>query len=431
MQELLQEGLKPSDLIWVEGKSAAWCYPTEIKELQPYLQPAGNAPEVQPTASSVQREPTIPVLTKKDDKPKKIFVSLPQKQTGKKAETPEPITDPIEQKAELLRQKLQNYQAQSTPSQYKQEIKPYYASTQEEVEPAYPKYASKQKRKDQHLLSNKYVQLAAIGLVVAGVFFVFKPSQNSPSGTITPTNTDYTVPVSNTEISNTDSESFAVSDNTVVEAEKSTQKWDQKTQKPKIESGTLAVEQNQTTEQQPVTTNDVVINENKVDSSEPEGGTEAVVQQKEKRKTVGQAIDDFFSQFKGKKNSEGGTAAKTSNGERKASKRDETAIEPPNPDQLASQIKVTATEPSSDWMMGLRGIKLTLHNQSSYKLKNAVVEVSYFDDQNALLEKKTVTFNNVPANKAVTRAAPDHRLATYAKHQLLSAGADEGSIANH
>lgn len=36
LQHLIQLGLKPYDLVWVEGKSAAWRYPSEIPELKPY-----------------------------------------------------------------------------------------------------------------------------------------------------------------------------------------------------------------------------------------------------------------------------------------------------------------------------------------------------------------------------------------------------------
>ncbi len=36
LDELLHFGLKPYDLIWVQGKSAAWRYPSEIDELKPY-----------------------------------------------------------------------------------------------------------------------------------------------------------------------------------------------------------------------------------------------------------------------------------------------------------------------------------------------------------------------------------------------------------
>lgn len=36
LEELINMGLKPYDLVWVEGKSAAWRYPGEISELEPY-----------------------------------------------------------------------------------------------------------------------------------------------------------------------------------------------------------------------------------------------------------------------------------------------------------------------------------------------------------------------------------------------------------
>jgi hypothetical protein len=35
-EQLLQLGLKPYDLVWIEGKSAAWRYPSEIPELKDY-----------------------------------------------------------------------------------------------------------------------------------------------------------------------------------------------------------------------------------------------------------------------------------------------------------------------------------------------------------------------------------------------------------
>src|ERR1700704_5220111 len=34
--DLISLGLKPYDLVWIEGKSAAWRYPSEIEELKTY-----------------------------------------------------------------------------------------------------------------------------------------------------------------------------------------------------------------------------------------------------------------------------------------------------------------------------------------------------------------------------------------------------------
>src|SRR5215471_885459 len=36
LEELIAKGLKPYDLVWLEGKSAAWRYPSEMPELKPY-----------------------------------------------------------------------------------------------------------------------------------------------------------------------------------------------------------------------------------------------------------------------------------------------------------------------------------------------------------------------------------------------------------
>src|SRR5919199_3320190 len=41
-EELIQQHLKPDDLIWVEGKSCAWASPTELQSLKPYVTGKGG-----------------------------------------------------------------------------------------------------------------------------------------------------------------------------------------------------------------------------------------------------------------------------------------------------------------------------------------------------------------------------------------------------
>ena len=36
-EELIAKGLKPYDLIWVDGRSAAWSYPGEMTEFKSYV----------------------------------------------------------------------------------------------------------------------------------------------------------------------------------------------------------------------------------------------------------------------------------------------------------------------------------------------------------------------------------------------------------
>ncbi|MBG9378008.1 hypothetical protein I5907_17345 [Panacibacter sp. DH6] len=43
-EELIQMGLKKYDLVWVDGRSAAWRYPSEIEVLKPYAPPVDEQP---------------------------------------------------------------------------------------------------------------------------------------------------------------------------------------------------------------------------------------------------------------------------------------------------------------------------------------------------------------------------------------------------
>jgi hypothetical protein len=106
VQELAKHGLKPYDLVWLEGKSAAWRYPSEIEELKPFApvveeQPFDRFYKKQETKSEepiakdhtyvrrdpvfLKDEPKVPVIEKKQEniqeakisRPQKIHVSLP------------------------------------------------------------------------------------------------------------------------------------------------------------------------------------------------------------------------------------------------------------------------------------------------------------------------------------------------------------------
>ncbi|HEY6977974.1 MAG TPA: FxLYD domain-containing protein [Chitinophagaceae bacterium] len=58
-EELIQSGFKPYDLIWLDGKSAAWRYPGEIEEFKPYA----PAVEEQPF-DRFYKKPSVPESTK-------------------------------------------------------------------------------------------------------------------------------------------------------------------------------------------------------------------------------------------------------------------------------------------------------------------------------------------------------------------------------
>src|SRR5688500_17415677 len=84
-EELLQQGLKKHDLIWVEGRSAGWRNPEEIAELIPDEAPKSAVANDQPPA-----KPAAPVHATHS---RHIYISLPSGSTrvsqAEKIDTPQ------------------------------------------------------------------------------------------------------------------------------------------------------------------------------------------------------------------------------------------------------------------------------------------------------------------------------------------------------
>ncbi|HVE62077.1 MAG TPA: hypothetical protein VNA26_09665, partial [Chitinophagaceae bacterium] len=84
IDELAKLNLKPTDLIWVEGKSAGWRNPMEIDDLRFYLEDLSEQPAINAEYKQIYESETpvvVPVATESSNikKPSKsIFVSLPE-----------------------------------------------------------------------------------------------------------------------------------------------------------------------------------------------------------------------------------------------------------------------------------------------------------------------------------------------------------------
>ncbi len=69
VQEIIDKGMKPYDLVWLDGKSAAWRYPSEIEELKEYA----PAIEEQPYDRFYKRPAAVKETPVKQDKPARPF----------------------------------------------------------------------------------------------------------------------------------------------------------------------------------------------------------------------------------------------------------------------------------------------------------------------------------------------------------------------
>ncbi|MGZ5287263.1 MAG: GYF domain-containing protein, partial [Flavisolibacter sp.] len=119
LEQLLQLNLKPFDLVWEEGRSAAWRYPGEIDSLQACMM---EGPEL--LCNSLHKEDLSKQESPVTSLPKKVFVSMPGRRPVQQAFAP-PVDEPnldtdaiIRQKAEELRLRVQNYAEQRPRQEY-------------------------------------------------------------------------------------------------------------------------------------------------------------------------------------------------------------------------------------------------------------------------------------------------------------------------
>ncbi|HEU5164275.1 MAG TPA: hypothetical protein VFU29_01975 [Chitinophagaceae bacterium] len=143
LQQLVSSGLKPYDLVWVEGKSAAWRYPSEVDGLKDYApateeQPYDRfykKPEEKPQEKQVvkQMQPqeetyvlpkeetyTLPVENRTVTTSKKVFVAMPENHVPKKQSQPVYAKAPaiIEEKPVVVEEK----KIENKPAYLRQEI---------------------------------------------------------------------------------------------------------------------------------------------------------------------------------------------------------------------------------------------------------------------------------------------------------------------
>lgn len=111
-QELSEKGLKPYDLVWLEGRSAAWRYPGELDELKSFApgveeQPYDRFYKKQDGGQSTEQAATVveesqPVSKQVEKSSKHIYVTMPggaKVPAAKKEETVKPVAQQSDKSA--------------------------------------------------------------------------------------------------------------------------------------------------------------------------------------------------------------------------------------------------------------------------------------------------------------------------------------------
>ncbi|MDB5207759.1 MAG: hypothetical protein JWR72_2834, partial [Flavisolibacter sp.] len=304
------------DLIWIEGKSAGWYYPQEIKALHPHLSFVKQ--QAQPNAETKQQP--SPANSSETVKPKTVFVSMPASPMQEKADsTPVPESFTVNEK--------QTYRpAEPIHHPIEPELKTTYAKSLEEVEAEYTSWIYQKKSKKKAAVSKKGAIAACLLITVAfaGWWAVksFSGSANDKPGQMAMPTVQNEIQLDST-----------TETNTIQSGIKASAKKAQPTKVEPIKKETLITKKDAPKK----ANNEVVLNDNAtvnndyeaatpgkeetkvaVDDKKPEPITEAT---KEKKKKLGEKFLDLFKKKPEEKKNEEARPAENENGERRSSRR--------------------------------------------------------------------------------------------------------------
>jgi len=181
LEELLQLSLKPFDLIWVEGRSAGWRYPSEIESLKPYLE----AGEVQKDNLTTVRQ-VHPASQNTRPVTNNAAPQMPQpalaEGTGPDAEE-EMTAEKLEKKAAEIYMRVQAYAQKAQDQQ--EGVQTKYARSLDDLKQEYADWLHKKKAKKRIGLPKKgktvIAVLASSVLVICAAWYFMKGMNKSAS----------------------------------------------------------------------------------------------------------------------------------------------------------------------------------------------------------------------------------------------------------
>lgn len=432
LEELLQLQLKPFDLVWVDGRSAAWRYPGEIDALKPYVPgvPQAETPFEPIATAAMEQKSVAGNFTAPETASKKIFVSLPK--SAQPSMTP-PASEETVRAAFPKENPL-------PPAGMKDEgsLHTHYARSVEAVEEDYTKWVYEKKAVKKKSMRAKDLVVAAliVALIVAGYMIMSKPSMMQ-AGTAAPL---ATIPASPSnqqaaslplekpedgapalpETNHPSERKGKVHLAEPVKKEGQANHVPAPKQPPVQELAAVPVTAQKET---PAEKKAVVIQEGE---TARDNGSEASVKKNK--------VKDFFKKVFGKKEKKEETVKEepvavaedpkpASN--RQATRRGEgeNGGESAATASLADQVDISSNAPDN-WMMGVSGLKVSLRNRSNTAVQ-ASVNVLYYDGNDKLLDKKTIYFSRVASKGKQTVAAPDNKWADHVDFKLETVSAED------
>ena len=412
LDELRSAGLKPYDLIWVQGRSAAWRYPSEIEELKEFAPVVEEQPfdrffkKNTPQTSQADITPDIapehskyippaakagPVIAPK----RSVFVTLPgdrtatlKKEISPARQSPPPPPSPIMDISETP------VEAEIKYSQPLDEIKERYVKT----------LLERKDRKNRKGLVKAIVKKAAVvaGLIMIGVLAGFiirsKPGNNDSSLAIP-------------EIMNT---SASLSNKAVNETEANN----------KTEQANWDVAKN----------NDNIPPTNDGNNGETMSVMEdrpAPVKIRKETMMIVPKRKEAYRNTSFDNSSDPGLSVNQITGERERrvrgveEKRILTDEKPVPNNSLRNLVSVSSNDYKRVAFGGIRNLFLTVSNKSAVELDHVVVELQYLKPSEEPLRTEHISFKSIAPNGSATVRVADTNRGIKVSYRIINIKASD------
>lgn len=435
--DLLNFGLKPYDLVWVQGKSAAWRYPSEVEELKPFAPVVEEQPfdRFYKKAVEEKKEDFTPALNdhnsyvpapvpKKEDTneineysrylptvkneelkftPKKsVFVTLPGQQQAVVKKNIQPVED-----IQPAPKPSPSISISETPEVA--EIK--YSQPLDEIKERYVKTLLERKdKKAKKTFIIKLLKKAAVfaGLVILGVLagFVIK-SKSGKEDTAVQQRLQAAPLVTN---------NAALNGSSILPDQEETL-----TMKPLVEK---IQNDNQLQEPLQKIKESVRINEEQEPTTVRIRKETMLIVPKEKEETLGRQFNQQPSEIDpvtGERN------RKVRNNNSSSSSIEEKAVMKSSKNSLHNQVSVASNDYKRVAFGGIRNLYLTVTNNSKYELDNVIVELQYLKPSEEPLRTENIKFRSIAPNASSTIRVPDTNRGIKVSYKIITIDSKQNS----
>ena len=417
LQQIVSFGLKPYDLVWVEGKSAAWRYPSEVNGLKDYAPAIEEQPydrfykkpeektqekQVSKTIQPQEETYSFPIENKTVTTSKKVFVAMPENHVATKQSQPVYVKTPVlvEEKPVVIEEK----RIESNPVYLKQEpilkepvlpkqepivkeklipfegeptLNEKYSESLDDIKRRYTEtYLSR--KKTSKWTSTHTAILQVFGGAIFFCFLVVVAYRNFAGEDKPPSRTTIIQPDKRSVNTGTVTNTPVVIPPVVTEANKLTAKKTQAVKEkvnPPDES--LAINTRKQKNEEPIKENEIAGVESKL----------------EKKAVMPKATDDS---------------------------RSEEVKPKTHPVNINRLVNVKANNYKQRAFGGVLNLELTVNNDSKFELDKVIVELQYLKPSEQPIKTEKIVFNSIEPNGSKTLKIPDYLRGVKVSYKVMS-----------